>query len=70
VSRRTVKPPPPTRGPAKGVERCFHITKPQDEWLASESDRLGISKNELVRRIFDERRTIAPSAPMSRPSDV
>jgi hypothetical protein len=32
------------------------FSKPADQWLRSESERLGIPLTELVRRIVDEKR--------------
>ena len=35
------------------IKRVISFTDPQDDWLIKESDRLGISVAELVRRIID-----------------
>lgn len=35
------------------IKRVISFTDPQDDWLLKESDRLGISVAELVRRIVD-----------------
>jgi hypothetical protein len=35
------------------IKRVISFTEPQDDWLIKESDRLGISVAELVRRIID-----------------
>ena len=34
-------------------KRVISFTKPQNEWLKNESNRLGISAAELVRRVVD-----------------
>lgn len=36
--------------------RNLYFTDPQLAWLEAEAERLGITFNELVRRIVDERR--------------
>lgn len=42
-------------------KRVISFTKPQNEWLENESERLGISAAELVRRIVDWYRGEKPS---------
>ncbi len=38
------------------VRRNVYLSKPQDEYLAGEAERLGISLTELLRRIVDQHR--------------
>ena len=43
------------------LQVMVQMTKPQKEWLKQESDRLGISMAELVRRIIDDYRGEGPN---------
>jgi len=43
------------------VQIALQVSKPQDKWLGENADELGISKQELIRRILDEHRGAVPS---------
>jgi len=43
------------------LQIALQVSEPQDEWLAEVSHSLGISKQELIRRILDEHRGATPS---------
>ncbi len=38
------------------IRRNVYLSGPQDEYLAAEAERLGISVTELLRRIVDQHR--------------
>jgi len=40
---------------------ALQVSKPQNEWVAEKAKALGISKQELIRRILDEYRGVTPS---------
>jgi hypothetical protein len=44
------------------------LTKPQNEFLAAEAERLGITISDVIRRIIDDWRGQWPEAQRSAPS--
>jgi len=40
---------------------ALQVSKPQNKWLGEQAELLGISKQELIRRILDEHRGAVPS---------
>lgn len=40
---------------------AIQVTEPQKEWIENESEKLGISKAEFLRRIIDHYRQAGPT---------